>query len=81
VQLTKSRTLRFRTAEYEHLETTVAITVDTDELGLGPQDVDQATEFMDKVLDSAQQVDIDRADEVSLTPMEATTIHTWKDSI
>jgi hypothetical protein len=81
LQLSHSREVRFNIGQYEHMVSTVGITVDTDELGLRPQQVDEAIEFMDNVLDSAQQVDIDRADAISLTPEDVTTIHLWKDNL
>lgn len=75
--ITRSRTHKFNMAQYENLEISATIVIDTAELDPDDDPVATANEVLDAVL----QPDIDRADEASKTPEDETYAHAWKDSI
>lgn len=68
--------MRFRMGEYEHLELTATVEVDTRELE--DPDADPAL-VVNQVLDEVLQDDIDRADQASKTIEDETYLHSWKD--
>lgn len=77
--ITQSRTHKFSMAQYEQLELSATVQVDTEELELGPgQSVYDA---VNTLLDGVLQADLDRADETSTTPDDSTYVHAWKDSL
>lgn len=75
--ITKTRTHKFNMAQYESLELSATVEIDTDELGEGEDPIATANSLLDEIL----QPDIDRADESSTTPEDQTYVHAWKDSI
>lgn len=83
--ITRTRTHKFSMAQYEQLEISATVQVDTEELlGDGPktaQDIAMAVEAVNRLLDDVLQPDIDRADETSTTPEDSTYVHAWKDSL
>lgn len=64
-------------AQYESLELSATVQVDTEELEPGADAIATAN----GLLDDALQEDIDRADQTSTIPEDATYVHAWKDSI
>lgn len=79
MKLTRTRTLRFNIGAYEHIETSATVEADTDELEI--TDDKGIADYMTRLLDQLVQDDVDRADQVSVTPDDQTTVHSWKDSI
>lgn len=75
--ITRTRTHKFNMAQYESLEISATVEVDTEELEPGADPLATANALLDEVL----QPDIDRADETTTTPDESTYVHAWKDSL
>jgi hypothetical protein len=75
--ITKTRTHKFNMAQYESLEISATVEVDTEELEPGADPIATANGLLDDVL----QEDIDRADQTSTTPEDSTYVHSWKDSL
>lgn len=73
----RSRTHKFRMAEFESLEISATVRIDTEELDAEDDPVTVANDVLDAVL----QPDIDRADESSKTLEDDTYAHAWKDSL
>lgn len=77
----RSRTLRFSPAKYEHIEISGEIELDTDEVEDTESTYQDAIKMVNALLDDLLQEDLDRADEVSLTPEDETFVHQWKDAM
>lgn len=77
MRLTKTRAHKFNMGQYEHLELSATVEIDTDELEPGEDPAAVANE----ALDAALQEDVNRADQSSATPEDETYLHAWKDSI
>ena len=75
--LTRTRTHKFRMGEYEHLEVSATVEVDTTEL---PSNIVPENE-VNAALDLLLEEDITRADQASKTPEDETYLHAWKDSL
>lgn len=83
--ITQIRTHKFSMAQYEQLEITATVQVDTEELLLGKPitqaGIDSCVVVANTLLDDVLRADIDRADETSTTPEDSTYVHAWKDSL
>lgn len=76
MKLTKSRTLRFSMAKYEHVEISATAEVDTAELDHTHQGV---VKYVNELLDDMLREDVERAAMSTATPEDDTFVHIWKE--
>lgn len=78
MKITRTRTHKFSMAQYEQLELSATVEIDTDTCNFPEED---AAAFVNEMLDQVLQADLDRADQTSTTPEDSTYVHAWKDSL
>lgn len=76
MKLTKSRTLRFNMARFEHIEISATVEVDTSELDHTHQG---AVKYINELLDDMLREDVERATLSTVTPEDDTFVHEWKE--